>query len=188
MNAVSCFIVAFGLSMDNLAVCIASGCCSGGKLRFGKMLFACLCFTAAHILMFCAGWFGGRELGRWAEAFGHWIAFLGLVLIGIKMVKEALHKKQTALVCRSLSVQTLFVLALATSLDALLVAMALSLTAAPFLKTLLFMAVCVFATGMVGFYLGRFLGRRFGTIMEVLGGVALAAIGVRVLLNGLGIC
>lgn len=187
MNVLSSFIVALSLSMDNFAVTIASGCCSGGKLRPGYILSVSFCFVLAHILMLSVGWLGGQGLGRWIHHIGYWVAFGVLVWIGGKMVKEALSKKAEN-VCRILPLKTIFVLAVATSLDALLVGMALSLTAAPFIETLCFMAGCVLVTSISGFYLGHLLGRRFGTIMEVSGGVALAAIGVRVLLSGLGIC
>ncbi|MBQ7908317.1 MAG: manganese efflux pump [Elusimicrobiaceae bacterium] len=188
MNVLSSFIVALSLSMDNFAVTIASGCSAGRDLRFKHIFSVSMCFVMAHVLMFSAGWFGGKELGRVIDRFDHWAAFVVLVFIGLKMVKEAFEKKENPNLCRIISFKSILALALATSLDALLVGIALSLTAAPFALTLLSMAVCVFVTSYAGFYLGNFLGARFGTAVEVLGGVALAGVGVRVLLSGLGIC
>lgn len=176
-----------GLSMDNFAVTIASGCACQKSVRRARTFWVSLSFACAHVIMFGAGWWGGRELGRFIDRFDHWIAFFVLAFIGLKMIKEAFEKKQGPDLCRVISAKTVAALAVATSLDALLVGMALSLTAAPFWLTLWFMAGCVFATSYAGFYLGCYLGRRFGVVMEVLGGAALMAVGAKVLLSGLGI-
>ncbi len=187
MNILSTFIVALGLSMDNFAVTIASGCADRAQVRHGRTFWVSLAFVTAHVVMLSAGWLGGRELGRFIDRFDHWIAFVVLVFIGVKMIKEAFEKKNGPDLCRRLSAKTVLALAIATSLDALLVGMALSLTAAPFGLTLAFMTGCVFVTSYTGFFLGSYLGKRFGTLMEVLGGLALAAVGTKVLLSGLGI-
>ena len=187
MNILSSFIVALSLSMDNFAVTIASGCADRGQVRHGRTFWVSLSFVTAHVLMLSAGWWGGRELGRWIDRFDHWIAFLVLAFIGGKMIKEAFEKKEGPDLCRVLSVKTVLALAVATSLDALLVGMALSLTAASFWLTMAFMAGCVFVTSYAGFFLGSFFFIFFGTMMEVLGGAALAGVGIKVLLSGLGI-
>lgn len=186
MNILSAFVVALGLSMDNFAVTIASGC-ADRRMHHGRTLSVSTSFAMAHVLMFCAGWWGGRELGRIIDRFDHWIAFFVLAFIGLKMIKEAFGKKEGPNLCRALSVKTVLALALATSLDALLVGMALSLSYAPFWLTLGFMAACVFVTSYSGFFLGSLLGRRFGSAMEALGGLALVGVGAKVLLSGLGI-
>lgn len=187
MNVLSCFIVALSLSMDNFAVTIASGCLCKTPLRFRYILGVSSCFVLAHILMLSAGWFGGQELGKLIDRFDHWVAFVVLFLIGAKMIKESVEEKEDSPFCKRASLKTIVALALATSLDALLVGLALSFTGAPFFLTLVFMACCVFLTSYIGFYLGHFLGRRFGTTVEVLGGLSLMGIGAKVLLNGLGI-
>ncbi len=186
MNILSALIVALGLSMDNFAVTLASGCASC-RVRHGTTFWVSCSFAMAHVVMFCSGWWGGRELGRWIDRFDHWIAFFVLVFIGLKMIKESFEKKEGPALQRLVSIKTVAALAIATSLDALLVGMALSLTAAPFGLTVGFMAGCVFITSYSGFFLGSFLGRRFGTLMEALGGLALVGVGTKVLLAGLGI-
>ena len=187
MNVLSCFVVALGLSMDNFAVAIASGCLCKTSLRPGYILGVSACFVLAHALMLSIGWVGGQELGRIMDRFDHWISFLVLFLIGIKMIKESFEKKEESVFCKKATFNTILILALATSLDALFVGLALSFTGAPFFLTLLLMVCCVFLTSCTGFYLGHFLGRRFGTVVEVMGGVSLMSIGVKVLFNGLGI-
>lgn len=89
--------------------------------------------------------------------------------------------------CRLNTFRTVIALAVATSLDALLAGVALSLTAASLPVTAAALTVCVLLTSCCGFFLGAQLGRRFGKIMEALGGVALIGIGGKLLLSGLGI-
>lgn len=187
MNILSALAVALGLSMDNFAVTIASGCGCGKSVRRKHAFWISLSFALAHVLMFGAGWLGGRELGRFIDRFDHWIAFFVLAFIGAKMIKEAFSKKEEPDWCRVISARTVLALAVATSLDALLVGIALSLSSAPFWLTMWFLAGCVFATSYTGFYLGVYLGARFGAAMEALGGLALIAAGSKVLLGGLGI-
>ncbi len=173
--------------MDNFAVTVASGCGHRGALPVGRLLLVGTCFMLAHIIMLSLGWFGGWELGQWMNRWDHWIAFALLVFVGIKMIKESLENEPAADFSKVLPWRILLFLSLATSLDALGVGVALSLENAPFLITLVFMAVCVFVTSYAGFVLGRLLGKRFGKVMEVLGGLVLVGLGTKILLSGLGI-
>ena len=91
------------------------------------------------------------------------------------------------IICVLHSFKTLLALSVATSLDALLVGIGLAFTEAPFWVTVLTLTACVFVTSWAGFYLGAFLGRKFGKVMEALGGLALILIGLKLLLEGLGI-
>lgn len=187
MNILSVFAVGLGLSMDNFAVTLASGCACR-LVRRQTALAVSLGFTAAHVIMLTAGWSGGAAWARAIDRFDHWIAFFVLLFIGAKMVKEAFEKQDGTDLCAKFSFKMLCMLSVATSLDALLVGMALSLANASFWLTLGLMSLCVFVTSYSGFFLGGLLGRRFGAWMEALGGVTLAAAGTRVLLSGLGIC
>ena len=189
MNILSAFVVALGLSMDNFAAAIAAGCGGHRSLSRARILAVSCSFAAAHFIMFGTGWLGGHELGLFIDSVDHWIAFGVLVLIGGKMIKEALFpdKNETSSLTSVLTVRAIFSLAVATSLDALLVGVGLSLVAVPFWLTAVCMVVCVFLTSYAGFRLGAFLGYRFGRVMEVLGGVVLAGIGIKILLEGLRI-
>ena len=141
----------------------------------------------AHIIMLSLGWFGGWELGQCINRWDHWIAFALLVFVGLKMIKESLENNPAPDFSKALAWRVLLFLSLATSLDALGVGVALSLENAPFRITLLFMAGCVFVTSYAGFLLGQLLGRRFGKIMEIVGGMVLIGLGLKILLSGLGI-
>lgn len=185
MNILSSLLVALGLSMDNFAVSIASGCCNR-KISWRYSVSVSVLFALAHVVMFSAGWFGGRELGRFISSVDHWIAFVVLAFIGARMVWQARGPEETdPELCRVHTLGTLLMLSVATSIDALLVGVGLSFTAAPYLLTTGTLAVCVLLTSLTGFVLGSYLGRRFGRVMEALGGLALVAIGVKLLVEGL---
>ena len=186
MNILATFAIAVGLSMDNFAVTIASGCGARGAIAWQERMKVALSFVLAHIVMFSAGWLGGQELGRLIDSWDHWVAFFVLVFIGVKMMCEA-GKAQTQPLAHTLPGRIIVGLAIATSLDALGVGIALSLEQARFWLTLIFMSGCVFITSYTGFALGERLGQRFGQVMQVIGGLVLTCIGIKVLLSGLGI-
>ena len=187
MSIISALAIALGLCMDNFAVTLASGCGHRGAVPAKRILLVGTCFTLAHIIMLSLGWFGGWELGHRINRWDHWIAFALLAFVGLKMIREALENEPAPDFSKTLSWRMLVFLSLATSLDALGVGVALSLENAPFWITLVFMAVCVFITSYAGFLLGQLLGRRFGKIMEIAGGVVLIGLGLKILLSGLGI-
>lgn len=102
------------------------------------------------------------------------------------MIRES--RKEAESSCFFHSFKTLCVLAIATSLDALVVGMGLSFAGAPFFVTAAALIGSVFITSWIGFYVGAFLGKKFGRMMEALGGVILVLIGFKFLLEGMGIC
>ena len=187
MSMLSVFLVAAGLCMDNFAVSLASGCSRNGHFHLSKVLWVSSCFMLAHIIMLSIGWFGGWELGHWINRWDHWIAFLLLAFVGLKMIKETLGNEPGLDLSKTVSWRIIVGLSIATSLDALGVGIALSLENAPFWITLITMAAFVFLTSYIGFFLGQLLGRRFGKVMEVLGGLVLIGLGTKILLSGLGI-
>lgn len=176
-----------GLSMDNFAVTIASGCANHKEIRQRYILTVSFLFALAHFVMFSAGWLCGAGIGRFISAVDHWIAFAILIFIGGRMIQAACQAKSGPDVCQVYSFKTILLLSVATSMDALVVGIGLAFTQAPFWLTVLTLTGCVLATSYAGFYLGALLGRKFGKYMEVLGGMVLILIGVKLLLDGLQI-
>lgn len=186
MNILSAIFVALGLSMDNFAVTIATGCVHHNSVPKKTIVITSILFTIAHFIMFSLGWFGGVSVAKYIGHIDHWLAFGILAFIGIRMIKEANEEKDPSL--KSLaSFKTLFFLSIATSIDALLVGMGISLTEAPYSISIIALSVCVFLTSSCGFLLGSFLGRKFGKCVEIVGGIILCLIGAKLLLEGLGI-
>ena len=187
MLLLSVVLISLSLSMDNLAVTVAAGCAAHRRVPVGFALKAGGLFSVAHLIMFTGGWLLGSGVGHYVDAFDHWLAFGILVFIGGRMVKESFHSHDEAEKLTGLAGRTLWWLALATSIDAWLVGMGLSFTQAPFGLTAITLTAFVFITSWIGFYLGIWLGEKFGQRMEAVGGIVLALLGVKILLEGLGI-
>lgn len=186
MNMLSSFLVAAGLSMDNLAVTVSAGCSQQTKGHSRTLWRVSFLFALAHFVMFAIGFEGGILLHA-GKKIAPWLACAILVCIGIRMIKNAFASHGQAQPPLLNSFHTQIMLALATSMDALLVGAGLALATTSFWQTTAVLVVCVFITSLCGFYLGRYLGGKFGRNMEILGGLVLVFLGVKVLLEGVGI-
>ncbi|MBR4356065.1 MAG: manganese efflux pump [Elusimicrobiaceae bacterium] len=188
MSLLSAILIALSLSMDNLAVTVSAGCAAHSRIPLKREMLASFGFMLAHLVMFSCGWFLGKGVGHYVDAIDHWVAFGILAWIGIHMIWESgHHKEEEQDFSKRIFGGALFWLAFATSVDAWLVGMGLSLVHAPFVLTATTMAISVFFTSWLGFYFGAWLGRKFGQQMEMLGGIALILLGLKLLLEGLGI-
>ncbi len=187
MNILSIFLVGIGLSMDNFAVSLAAGTIKPTPKIFTILQMSML-FALAHFVMFSGGWLLGTGIGAWIRAIHPWIAFGILCFIGLHMLKEAKeqHKPISAQTLRSFKMCLL--LAIATSIDAWMVGMGMFFAQAPFWLTVEVMVGCVFITSWAGFKIGTWMGHKLGTAAEIIGGLLLILIGVKLLLEGLGIC
>ena len=184
MNILSSFLVALGLSMDNLAVTVSAGCSRSTQRSGRAILQVSVLFVLAHFIMFSLGFEGG-VLAHAGRTLGAWVACGILVFIGVRMIINAHAEENDSSIFTSLKTQ--LALAVATSLDALFVGAGLALVQAPFWQTQLALMSCVFVTSLGGFYLGHYLGKHLGPKMEIVGGCVLVVLGVKVLLEGVGI-
>ena len=187
MNIWVSFLIALSLSMDNLAVTVSAGCSRQLTGHRRTIWQISVLFALAHFVMFSLGFEGGILLHA-GQIIGKWIAGAILCFIGVRMIQSAckaapsVHDK----ILSSLYAQLL--LAVATSVDALLVGAGLALSSASFWQTNLFLVICVFSTSLCGFYLGRYLGQKFGRVVEVTGALVLVGFGAKMLLEATGIC
>ena len=179
------FLVAIGLSMDNLAVTISAGCSQRSVGRSRTLWQVSLLFALAHFIMFTAGFEGGILLHA-GKTIAPWLACAILIFIGLRMIKNAFAPKGQEQAPLLNSLHTQVMLALATSVDALLVGAGLAFATGDFWQTTIALVICVFVTSVCGFYMGRYLGSKFGRNMEILGGLVLIFLGAKVLLEGVG--
>jgi len=172
-------LIAVSLAMDAFAVSVSTGIAvpNFGPRQAARIGAWCGFFQFAMPL---AGWFLGSSVKEYIEAVDHWIAFGLLALIGGNMIREALSDGEEAAVT-DLSARRLFLLALATSIDALAVGVTLAFTQVNILVSAAVIGVVAFLLAMLGGLLGRRLGQLFRKRATLLGGVVLVGIGIKIL-------
>ena len=186
MTFLELFLTGIGLSMDAFAVSICKGL-SMKKMSWKNACIAGLYFGGFQALMPLLGYLAGTGFYQYIQDFDHWIVFILLTLIGLSMIKEALAKECDARAGGDFSPKKMLPLALATSIDALAVGVSFA-----FLKVNIWIAITIigcttFVFGALGIWIGRIFGDRFRSKAELLGGCILILIGVKILLEHLGV-
>jgi putative Mn2+ efflux pump MntP len=181
-------LIAIGLAMDCVAVSAARGVAMRG-VRLADALKLGITFGGMQAGMAALGWAGGVGLTRVIEAWDHWIAFGLLLLIGGKMVIEGLKDEEGDEEASEekgrLSLGQLLLLGVATSIDSAAVGVTLPLLGTPLSVSLLTIGLTSFALSIVAAYAAEKLAGRFAEKLEVLGGVVLIGIGVKILIEHL---
>ncbi len=182
-------ILAIGVSMDAFAVSI----CKGLSMKQATWKAQCTCgawFGGFQALMPAIGFFLGTLFAEAIQAVDHWVAFVLLALIGINMLKEAFSTECDCCeeTSADLSVKTMFPMAIATSVDALAVGISLAMAGnVNIFLAVTFIGLTTFAFSAVGVKIGNAFGSRFEKKAQLLGGGILIVLGVKILLEHLGI-
>ena len=184
MGIVELFVLAVGLSMDAFAVSVCKGL-SLGKIKGKHMCIAGAWFGGFQALMPLIGYFFGRFFTDAITQYAHWIAFVLLLFIGGKMIKEAFGEEED--VDSSMSARSMFLLAVATSIDALAVGVTFAFLNLSIVPAVSFIGVVTFALSAVGVKIGSVFGAKYKSKAEICGGIILILIGLKILLEGLGI-
>ena len=185
------FLLAVGLSMDAFAVSV----CKGLAMKKATLKAEATCglwFGGFQALMPVTGFFLGSLFAEAIEAFDHWVAFGLLVIIGINMLKEALEKEDESgddpEKDADLSVRTMFLMAVATSIDALAVGISLAMVGSVNIwLAAAFIGICTCLLSALGVKIGNVFGSRYEKKAELAGGVILILLGVKILLEHLGV-
>jgi manganese efflux pump family protein len=182
MGLFTLLMIALGLCMDTFAISISCGIkiCKD-KLRFGLKVASI--FGISQALMPVAGWLAGTGLRGFISAVDHWIAFALLSLIGGKMIHESFVLTEKKFDPRKTRV--LFALALATSIDAMAVGLSLALLGVSIVAPAAVIGCVTFAVAFSGVMVGRRAGAALEKKAEVLGGLILIGIGVKILFEHL---
>ena len=189
MGFVELLLLAVGLSMDAFAVSI----CKGLAMKRSTLKAELICgvwFGGFQALMPLIGFFLGNLFAGAIEAVDHWVACLLLVIIGVNMLKEAFGQDEECDSCGSadLGVKTMFVMAVATSIDALAVGISLAMAGdVNILQAVILIGICTCLLSMAGVKIGSIFGSRFEKKAQLAGGIILILLGVKILLEHLGI-
>lgn len=179
-------LLGVGLSMDAFAVSV----CKGLAMRKATLKAELTCgvwFGGFQALMPLIGFFLGTLFAEAIQAFDHWIAFGLLALIGGNMLKEALGDEEDS-GDADLSIKTMFLMAVATSIDALAVGISLAMAGDVNIWTAIFLiGVTTFLLSAVGVAVGNVFGSRYEKKAELAGGVILILLGIKILLEHLGV-
>ena len=187
MGIVELLLIAVGLAMDAFAVSICKGLAMR-RVHYGHAFVIALAFGLFQALMPLLGWLLGSSFQAFIEPFDHWIAFGLLAAIGVKMIWDAFHEEPNA--CpeeEQLDYRELFVLAIATSIDALAVGVSFALLSVNIWVAITVIGVVTFGLSFIGVVIGNHFGLRFERTATIIGGIVLIVIGLRILLEGLGI-
>lgn len=184
MGLLELFILAVGLSMDAFAVSICKGL-SVGRVRPVHMFAAGLWFGGFQALMPFLGWLLGSQFEALITSIDHWIAFVLLAFIGGNMVKESRSEEEHQ--DGSFSPAAMLPLALATSIDALAVGVTFAFLQVDIAPAVSFIGVITFLFSAAGVKIGSVFGAKYRSGAELFGGCVLMLIGLKILLEHLGI-
>jgi putative Mn2+ efflux pump MntP len=182
MDIATILLIALGLAMDAFAVSIATGITTSTNRRKNALLMASF-FGVFQMLMTVIGWSVGLTFQGIIEGIDHWIAFALLAAIGGKMIYDSFKKEDKPK--NNLRLSALLLLALATSIDALMVGLSFAFLQSSIIVPVIAIGAVTFSLSFAGFIFGCAIGQIFEKRVRVLGGLILIAIGLKILLDAL---
>lgn len=183
MGFIELFILAVGLSMDAFAVSVCKGLAMP-KITVRKASIVGAWFGGFQALMPAIGYLLGSQFREKITAIDHWIAFILLGIIGINMIREACSNDEEQ-EDDSLDVKTMFLLAVATSIDALAVGITFAFLNVHIVAAVSFIGVTTFILSAAGVKIGNLFGTRYKSKAEFAGGAILILLGIKILLEHL---
>lgn len=187
---VELFLLGVGLSMDAFAVSVCKGL-GMRKLNKKQALIIGLYFGGFQALMPLIGWLLGSQFQQYITSIDHWIAFILLGFIGGKMMVEAVrewNEEETVEVMDApIDHKNMFVLAVATSIDALAVGITFAFLNTPIIEAITIIGITTMVLSIIGVIVGNFFGSRYKSKAEFIGGLILVLLGLKILLEHLGI-
>lgn len=194
MGFVELFLIAVGLSMDAFAVAVCKGLAMR-RVDWRAAVVLALLFGGFQALMPLIGWAVGSQLMWLIEPFDHWVAFALLAFIGGKMLLEAIRGGDSGdgvaeaeeAADSAINLPEYLMLAVATSIDALAVGVSFAALEVSIAPSVACIGVTTFVLSLLGVVVGNQFGSRYERAAGIAGGTVLIAIGVKILLEGLGV-
>ncbi len=186
MGVLAIIMIAIGLAMDAFSVAICKGL-SMKKFDMKKALIIGSYFGIFQGIMPVIGFLLGSSFSTIIEKYDHWIAFALLVLIGINMIREAFGKEDDESTNDSVDFKSMIWLAIATSIDALTVGITFSFLNVNILFAALMIGVITFILSVLGVLIGNKFGSKYEKKAQIVGGIILILMGIKILIEHLGI-
>lgn len=185
MSVYEIFFIAVGLAMDAFAVSICKGL-SMKKIKWKSAVIIALYFGIFQALMPVIGYFLGSTFSALVQKVDHWIAFGLLSIIGLNMIKESrddeLEKRND-----KIDVKTMLILAVATSIDALAIGVTFSFFEVNLILAISVIGIITFVLSIIGVVLGNKFGDKLQNKAELVGGIILIGMGLKILLEHIGV-
>lgn len=185
MSVYEMFILAAALAMDAFAMAVCKGLATRKQVKGRHMLLVGVWFGTFQALMPALGWLLGWSVAAYVDAVDHWIAFFLLAMIGGNMIREATDKEGEQ-ANADFSFLSMLSMAVATSIDALAMGVALAFQEVNILLAVGIIGIVTFVVSAIGVRLGSLFGGRYQRTAEGVGGVILILLGLRIFLTGLG--
>ena len=189
MGFVELLLIGVGLSMDAFAVAICKGL-GMSRLNMKQAAVIALFFGAFQAIMPLIGWAAGSWLADLITPIDHWVAFALLAFVGGKMLWDAFHEEDDEnpdQMDAKLDLRELLMLAIATSIDALAVGITFAFLQTDIVPSVAIIGCTMFVISFAGVAVGHFFGARFEKPATIVGGVVLILIGLKILLEHLGV-
>jgi putative Mn2+ efflux pump MntP len=184
MSLIKIIGIGIGLSMDALSVSVVNGCAIK-ELKFKHAFRMSFFFGFFQAIMPVIGWAAGLAFLSYIQDFDHWIAFGLLTIVGLKMIWESRSLKQDYSSKNCIHLPTLLMLSIATSIDALAVGLSFSILKVQIILPVVIIGAITFILCLVGVYIGNRVGHFFENKLELIGGLILIGIGIKILIEHL---
>ena len=184
MNIIDLFLLAAGEAMDASVVSMAKGTATR-QLSFRHYMSVGLWFGGFQAAMTLIGYFVGAHFASFIAAYGYWVAFALLLFVGAEMIKNAFSKDE-AKADANYSVIPMLLMAVATSIDALAVGVSFAFIEVDIWLAAIIIGVVTFVFSAAGLKIGNIFGNRYNRSAELVGGIILIALGIKILLEQLG--
>lgn len=181
MNLITLFLLSIGLCFDTFAVSVSSGLLRK-EIVFWQAVRIAFFLALFQAVMPVLGWLGGISIKEWIESYDHWVALGILSILGIKMLIESFKKSEEKNI-NPLDIKVIISMALATSIDAFAVGISFAIIEVNMLLAFIIIGSVTFITSMLGILFGKKTGSHFGQKMEIIGGIILISIGIKIVIE-----
>lgn len=181
MGFITLLLLAIGLCFDTFAVSVSSGLLRK-EIVFWQAVRIAFFLALFQAIMPLLGWAGGITIKVWIEPFDHWVALGILTILGVKMLIESRKKSEDKNI-NPLDIKVIISMALATSIDAFAVGISFAIIQVNMIMAVLVIGSVTFIASMLGILFGKKTGSHFGQKMEIIGGLILIGIGVKIVIE-----